>query len=155
MLHEGERVSTTTLPPSVSFSKMLCEHWKINWKTNRCCGSNRFFLEVHKPCFPITWPKWMEIAELKLEWKKKIDPLLCLIIRKETQKLLLRGLERFFRRPNVMLKRPKIRGSPSRSPVQFLLLLISGLLNWRGFQSLNYWVYIYRTISSGIHMSQA
>ena len=33
-------------------------------------------------------------------------------------------------------------------------LLISGLLNWRGFQSLNYWVYMYRTISSGIHMSQ-
>ena len=28
------------------------------------------------------------------------------------------------------------------------------VLNWRGFQSLNYWVYIYRTISSGIHMSQ-
>ena len=24
----------------------------------------------------------------------------------------------------------------------------------RGFQSLNYWVYMYRTISSGIHMSQ-
>ena len=37
---------------------------------------------------------------------------------------------------------------------KFLLLLISGLLNWRGFQSLNYWVYMYRTISSGIHMSQ-
>ena len=53
-----------------------------------------------------------------------------------------------------MLKRPKICGSPSRSPVQFLLLLISGLLNWRGFQSLNNWVYMYRTISSGIHMSQ-
>ena len=47
-----------------------------------------------------------------------------------------------------MLKRPKICGSPSRSPVQFLLLLISGLLNWRGSQSLNYWVYMYRTISS-------
>ena len=53
-----------------------------------------------------------------------------------------------------MLKRPKICGSPSRSPVQFLLLLISGLLSWRGFQSLNYWVYMYRPISSGIHMSQ-
>ena len=51
-------------------------------------------------------------------------------------------------------KKTKICGSPSRSPVQFLLLLISGLLNWRGFQSLNYWVYMYRTISSGIHMSQ-
>ena len=38
------------------------------------------------------------------------------------------------------------------SPI--LLLLISGLLNWRGYQSLNYWVYTYRTISSGIHMSQ-
>ena len=41
----------------------------------------------------------------------------------------------------------------SKSPVQFLLLLISGLLNWRGFQTLNYWVYMYRTISSGIHVS--
>ena len=27
-------------------------------------------------------------------------------------------------------------------------------INWRGFESLNYWVYMYRTISSGIHMSQ-
>ena len=53
-----------------------------------------------------------------------------------------------------MLKRRKICGSPSRSHVQFLLLLILGLLSWRGFQSLNYWVYMYRTISSGIHMSQ-
>ena len=47
-----------------------------------------------------------------------------------------------------MLKGPKTCGSPSRSPVQFLLLLISGLLNWRGSQSFNYWVYMYRTISS-------
>ena len=28
------------------------------------------------------------------------------------------------------------------------------LLNWRGLQSLNYWVYMYRTISSGTQMSQ-
>ena len=38
---------------------------------------------------------------------------------------------------------------------KFPFLLILGLLNWRGFQSLNYWVYMYRTISSGIHVSRA
>ena len=44
--------------------------------------------------------------------------------------------------------------SPSRSPVQFHLLLVSGLTNWRELRSLNCWVCMYRTISSGIHMFQ-
>ena len=55
-----------------------------------------------------------------------------------------------------MLKRPKICGSPSRGPVQFLLLLISGLLNWRGFQSLRgelLGVYVQNDLKWNTHVS--
>ena len=48
----------------------------------------------------------------------------------------------------------KCSGSPSRSPVQLHLLLVSGLPNWRELESLNCWVCMCRTISSGIHIFQ-
>ena len=54
-----------------------------------------------------------------------------------------------------MLRKPKICESPLRSPVQFRLLLVPVQPNWRELQSLNCWVCLYRTILSGINMSQA